>query len=140
MDDIRRQEVRQIAQLTARLDPAQQIFFQAEYSLHRRNPTTAFLLCLLLGDFGAHYFYFGRNRAGVVRLLFCWTLIPAILALFDARTMTARARRYNASLAHELVLAIQGAVEEHATVPDALVEAAPRAPVASGRRPVLAAP
>lgn len=140
MEDVRRQEVRQLARLVARLDPTQQMFFQAEYGRHRRNPTTAFLLCLLLGDFGAHYFYFGRYRAGVVRLLFCWTLIPGILALFDARTMVARTRRYNASLAHEVVLAISGTVDEQAQEAPAVVEAAERAPVASGRRPVLAAP
>lgn len=140
MEDIRRQEVRQLARLTAQLDPTQQIFFQAEYNRHRRNPTTAFLLCLLLGDFGAQYFYFGRYRAGVIRLLFCWTLIPAILALFDARTMVARARRYNASLANELILAIRGTVEEQQHAPEGVVEAAEHAAVAAGRRPALVAP
>lgn len=142
MEEIRRQEVRQLALLTARLDPTQQIFFQAEYSLHRRNPTTALLLCVLLGDFGAHYFYFGRYRAGILRLLFCWTLVPAILALFDARTMTARARRYNASLANELVLALQGAVDDQARVAAGIVESAqqPQAMAVPGRRAALAAP
>lgn len=111
MEDVRRQEVRELARLTSNLDAAQQVFFQSEYSRHRRNPTTALLLCALLGDFGAHYFYFGRHRAGIVRLLFCWTLIPGIVALFEARTIGARATRYNASLANELVLAIRATVD-----------------------------
>lgn len=111
MEDVRRQEVRELARLTAHLDAAQQVFFQSEYSRHRRNPTTALLLCALLGDFGAHYFYFGRHRAGMLRLLFCWTLIPGIVALFEARTIEARATRYNASLANELLLAVRSTVE-----------------------------
>jgi TM2 domain-containing membrane protein YozV len=111
MEDLRRQEVRELARLTAQLDAAQQIFFQAEYGRHRRNPTTALLLCLLLGDFGAHYFYFGRYRAGLLRLAFCWTLVPWVIALFEAHTITTRAIRYNASLANELLLAVKGAVD-----------------------------
>src|SRR5579859_4976209 len=89
MEDMRRHEVRELARLTARLDAAQQTFFQAEYGRHRRNPTTALLLCLLLGAFGAHYLYFGRVRAGLLRLAFCWTLVPLIMALFEAPTMEA---------------------------------------------------
>src|SRR5579863_3720313 len=125
MEDLRRQEVRELARMTAHLDPAQQIFFQTEYGRHRRNPTTALLLCVLLGGFGAHYFYFGRHRAGMTRLLFCWTLIPAVLALFDAHTMTARTMRYNASLANELLLAVKGAVDEVAAQANEVIASRP---------------
>jgi TM2 domain-containing membrane protein YozV len=112
MEDMRRQEVRELARLTAPLTAAQQGFFQGEYGRHRRSPTTALLLCLLLGGFGAHYFYFGRHRAGLLRLLLSWTLVPAVLALFEARTIGARAMRYNASLASELLLAMRDTVHE----------------------------
>lgn len=143
MENMRRHEVRELARLTSHLTAAQQTFFQAEYGRHRRNPTTALLLCLLLGGFGAHYFYFGRHRDGVVRLLLCWTLIPAIMALFEAHTMAARALRYNASLANELTLALKSAIEETAGQMASLVDAAPAAALATlytaSARPALAA-
>jgi TM2 domain-containing membrane protein YozV len=120
MEDLRRQEVRELARLTEPLTAAQQAFFQGEYGRHRRNPTTALLLCLLLGGFGAHYFYFGRHRAGLLRLGLCLTLVPAVLALFEARSIGARAVRYNASLASELLLAIRGTVHEQPSQVDAL--------------------
>ena len=40
-------------------------------------------LCLILGGIGAHKFYSGKWIQGLLYLAFCWTLIPAILALFD---------------------------------------------------------
>jgi TM2 domain-containing membrane protein YozV len=112
MEDLRRQEVRELARLTAPLTAAQQSFFQGEYGRHRRNPTTALLLCLLLGGFGAHYFYFGKHREGVLRLLLSWSLVPAVAALFEARTIGKRAMRYNAGLANELLLAMSDVVHE----------------------------
>lgn len=112
MDTRQRDEIRELARLTAHLSCAQQTFFQAEYGRHRRSPTTALVLCLLLGGFGAHELYFGRHRSGVLRLLFCWTLIPAVLALFDLRGIVARARRYNAALGQRVLLAIsEGATD-----------------------------
>ena len=40
-------------------------------------------LCLLLGGAGLHKFYAGKWIQGLLYLAFCWTWIPAILALFD---------------------------------------------------------
>jgi hypothetical protein len=105
MDTQRRDEIRELAHLTAHLSCAQQTFFQAEYGRHRRNPTTALVLCALLGGFGAHEFYFGRHRSGLLRLLFCWTLIPAVMALFDLREVAGRARHFNAILGQRIALA-----------------------------------
>lgn len=119
MDTRQRDEIRELARLTTHLDCAQQTFFQAEYGRHRRSPTTALVLCLLLGGFGAHEFYFGRHRSGVVRLLFCWTLIPAVLALFSLPGSAARARRYNAALGQRVLLAIHEGEAETAREPRA---------------------
>ena len=49
-----------------------------------KSKGTALLLCLCLGGIGIHKFYLGKNLAGWIYLLTCWTLIPAILACFDA--------------------------------------------------------
>lgn len=49
-----------------------------------RKKSTAALLALLLGGLGAHKFYLGKTTWGLVYLLFCFTFIPAIIALFEA--------------------------------------------------------
>ncbi len=140
MEDMRRQEVRELARLTARFSAAQQAFFQAQYGRHRRNPTTALLLCVLLGGFGAHYFYFGRHRAGITRLVLCWTLVPAVLALFEARTISARAMRYNASLANELLLALRETVDEQPSTVEALEGVSAPVALHAVQRPAIASP
>ncbi len=47
-----------------------------------RNRTTAILLALFLGGLGVHQFYLG-GKWWWVSLLFCWTFIPAIVAIFE---------------------------------------------------------
>ena len=45
---------------------------------------TAALFALLLGGLGAHHFYLGNVGLGLLYLFFCWTLIPALVALIEA--------------------------------------------------------
>ena len=47
------------------------------------NRNTALILCFFFGGFGVHSFYLGRTASGVMRLLFFWTLIPGLIAIFD---------------------------------------------------------
>jgi len=49
-----------------------------------RNRTVAAVLALFFGAIGMHKFYLGRTGAGVLYLVFCWTLIPFLLSLIDA--------------------------------------------------------
>ncbi len=49
-----------------------------------KSRTTAGLFALLLGGIGVHKFYLGRAAAGVLYILFCWTLIPAFIAFIEA--------------------------------------------------------
>jgi TM2 domain-containing membrane protein YozV len=49
-----------------------------------KSKGVAILLALLLGGFGAHKFYLGRPIWGVLYLIFCWTFIPALIAIFEA--------------------------------------------------------
>jgi TM2 domain-containing membrane protein YozV len=48
-----------------------------------RSRIVAALFALLLGGFGAHKFYLGQPGMGVLYLLFCWTFIPALVALVE---------------------------------------------------------
>ncbi|QIG81744.1 TM2 domain-containing protein [Sphingosinithalassobacter tenebrarum] len=49
-----------------------------------KNRVVAALLALFLGGFGVHKFYLGRIGWGIVYLIFCWTFVPALIALIEA--------------------------------------------------------
>jgi TM2 domain-containing membrane protein YozV len=49
----------------------------------RKNRVAAILLAFFLGGFGVHKFYLGRIAAGVLYLIFFWTLIPTIVAFIE---------------------------------------------------------
>jgi len=48
-----------------------------------KNKIVAGVFALFLGGIGIHKFYLGKNGQGVLYLLFCWTLIPSIIALVE---------------------------------------------------------
>ena len=48
-----------------------------------KDKTTAGVLALLLGGVGGHKFYLGQAGMGVVYILFCWTMIPSIIAFIE---------------------------------------------------------
>jgi len=48
-----------------------------------KNRIVAALLAIFIGGFGIHKFYLGSNGWGLVYLLLCWTLIPAIVAFVE---------------------------------------------------------
>lgn len=41
------------------------------------------LLAFFLGGVGAHKFYAGKTGTGILFIIFCWTFIPAFIALID---------------------------------------------------------
>lgn len=49
----------------------------------RVSKTKLLLLTLFLGGVGAHKFYLGQWVQGLLYALFCWTLIPGIVALLE---------------------------------------------------------
>ncbi len=48
-----------------------------------KTKTNALLLAFFLGGFGAHKFYLDKPGQGLAYLLFCWTLIPGLIAVAD---------------------------------------------------------
>ncbi|MGX7419146.1 TM2 domain-containing protein [Carnobacterium gallinarum] len=47
------------------------------------NKVVYIVLALLLGSIGAHKFYSGKILAGIIYILFSWTVIPALLGLIE---------------------------------------------------------
>jgi TM2 domain-containing membrane protein YozV len=43
----------------------------------------AAIFAILLGSFGVHRFYLGQIGWGILYVLFCWTLIPAVAGLIE---------------------------------------------------------
>jgi TM2 domain-containing membrane protein YozV len=50
----------------------------------RKSRGVAIFLALVFGGLGAHKFYLERPGLGLLYLLFCWTLVPSIVALIEA--------------------------------------------------------
>ena len=55
------------------------------------SKATYIALAILLGWIGAHEFYAGRAARGVLSVVFCWTLVPWIVAIVQVVKM-ARAK------------------------------------------------
>jgi TM2 domain-containing membrane protein YozV/ribosomal protein L40E len=48
-----------------------------------KSKLAAALFALLLGGLGIHKFYLGQVKWGILYLLFCWTLIPAVVGFIE---------------------------------------------------------
>lgn len=65
------------------------------YLNSKKKLSTYLILLIILGGFGAHYFYLEKNVCGVLSLLFCWTLLPALFALLGLFTCRRDVNLYN---------------------------------------------
>ena len=66
----------------------QTVYVQQPINAERANwpvksKIVAGILAILLGGIGVHKFYLGNAAAGILYLLFCWTGVPAIIALIE---------------------------------------------------------
>lgn len=85
------------------LTPQQKLYFQSEYDKLTRNPSTALLLCLLLGGVGAHRFYLKQVGWGVAYVLFAWTFIPMLVALVECFMIQNRTRIYDEEIQRSIL-------------------------------------
>ena len=51
--------------------------------MSKKNKTTAGLLALFLGSLGAHKFYLGKTKMGIIYLVLCLTGISALISLYE---------------------------------------------------------
>jgi TM2 domain-containing membrane protein YozV/DNA-directed RNA polymerase subunit RPC12/RpoP len=51
--------------------------------VNNRSKIAAGILAILLGGVGVHKFYLGKTGMGILYLIFCWTLIPTIIAWIE---------------------------------------------------------
>lgn len=51
------------------------------------NKVVYAILTILLGTFGINKFYAGKIRAGILSIVFCWTLIPTLLSIAEFITV-----------------------------------------------------
>lgn len=63
-------------------EPVRQIFVQAPLK-KPVNKLSYALLALFVGGFGVHKFYAGKVGLGILYLVFCWTLIPGLVAFIE---------------------------------------------------------
>jgi TM2 domain-containing membrane protein YozV len=50
----------------------------------RKDKGVAVIFALFLGGLGIHNFYLEEYALGILHLVFCWTMIPSIVALVEA--------------------------------------------------------
>jgi TM2 domain-containing membrane protein YozV len=93
--------------LTKDMTEHQRLMFMSEFNQRRKDRMAALLLTLFLGGLGAHRFYLGEIKLGVVYLVFCITLIPAVVAFVELFMIQARVDRYNDRVADELATHIR---------------------------------
>jgi TM2 domain-containing membrane protein YozV len=56
---------------------------QQTAAVGNRSRATAAIFAFFLGGVGVHKFYLGQSGAGIVYLLFCWTLVPAFIGFIE---------------------------------------------------------
>jgi len=97
----------------------QRMLFLTSYNAEKKDGAVAVLLAFFLGGLGAHRFYLRQYGLGILYVLFCWALIPHLIAFIECFFLPARVRRFNEEQAY--LLARQVA----ASFPTASTAAAP---------------
>ena len=85
----------------------QKSIFMSEVNNGREDATTAVLLGVFLGAFGAHHFYMGNTGLGILYLLFFWTFIPSTVTLIELFLLSDRVKNYNNAKAIEIASGVK---------------------------------
>lgn len=60
---------------------SERMFIETEVEKRRKTKLFAYILLFFLGVFGAHRFYFGKNKTGIIQLSL--TIINCVLIMID---------------------------------------------------------
>lgn len=90
-----------IEQILQRLNEVQRVQFNFFYRHNRKSLGVAYAWLIAFGIFGIHKFYLQKRNAWLY-LLFCWTMIPAVLAVIDLFLLPFQLRKHNMKLAASL--------------------------------------
>ena len=85
------------------IDDGKRARFLAEFAQVKKDVTVGVLFALFLGGVGAHRYYMGQCKIGLVYTLLCWTLIPAMVAFVEIFLMPGRVRIFNERKANEII-------------------------------------
>lgn len=99
-------------QLTA----SQLLLFTERYNKYKKSLGLAILLCCFTGFIGGHKFYMRKTGSAIGYLIFCWTLIPALLSALDLIVLPYQINRYNNLLAVEILSDINPNAEAASTL------------------------
>ena len=88
-------------QVLQQLSEEERIEFIFFYRKNCKRLGIAYLLLIFFGVFGLHKLYLNK-RSAWLRLLFCWTGIPFLLAIVDLFLLPMQVRKYNRTLAVSL--------------------------------------
>lgn len=97
-------EIQEIAFVKKDLSNEERIQLDTQIATRRKNPTTAFLLSLFIGNLGVDRFYIGQTGLGFAKLftlggLFVWGLIDLFIIMKATRRINGRlARQIRTSL------------------------------------------
>tara|TARA_A200000113_G_scaffold186026_1_gene173025 strand:- start:16 stop:330 length:315 start_codon:yes stop_codon:yes gene_type:complete len=96
-----------IIELQKQLSENEQNTFNYKFERQKKTVSTGVLIALFGGSLGIHKFWLGEIVYGVLYLLFCWTLIPAIIALIECFFMKNTVNNYNYKLAQDIFKEIE---------------------------------
>jgi TM2 domain-containing membrane protein YozV len=86
-----------------------------------KNKSTAGLLSFFLGGLGVHRFYLSQVGLGFLYLVFCWTFIPAVVALIDAIVFwTMSEEKFNAKYNQKALQFMQASARSSLTTTEEL--------------------
>lgn len=84
-------------QVLQQLDEYERVQFVLFYRQNYKKLGIAYLWLLFFGIFGMHQLYLNK-RSGWLYLIFCWTLIPAFMAVIDVFLLPFKLQKYNRNL------------------------------------------
>jgi len=89
------------------LTGSQLLLYTERYNQEKKSLGAALLICLFFGGVGFHKFYLKQNLVGLLYLIFCWTLIPAMLSILDLAILPFTIKRYNNLIAVDILSNLQ---------------------------------